>query len=284
MTKEKVTTNLFDISLIPKESSINKRVKPFGKEDVVKYRLYKSYDPKTKKYTLRDSFIPSVDTVLDEAGNTYDIGYVTGRAIGGAPIFGDIMFEAGRMCVITLRGESAKDKRLYDYLERCNFNVSNEHRDVNSPALFERIEANSDSIVLRNERKAKRQAFDLLDEMDDKSITNFMKVNNIPMAEDEDGRRLMVEEYIDKVGPETFLKSSSSGGEVTGLTSTVEKLKKDEVIAFSKTTKAWTNKNKEFIHSVPKGEDSVGSLAKFFSSKKGAEVLKSLTDKQEEGE
>lgn len=98
--------------------------------------------------------IPSIDTIYDPGDSEVKIiKYVTGmKTVTGtdgkpaiAETLGDIFFYKNTLGQITISPNNPKDVALYQYLEICNFNASNPHRDKNVIPIFQRLDKAKDA-------------------------------------------------------------------------------------------------------------------------------------------
>lgn len=96
--------------------------------------------------------IPKKDRIVDEDDNIVDIGYIVGYGEGGSPRFGSIQFLKAQGGTITLHGGRADDMKMYEYLERTNYNASNPYRDPSVQPLFKRQDWKKDQADKRASR------------------------------------------------------------------------------------------------------------------------------------
>jgi hypothetical protein len=271
------TTTRNRVNEIPKDSVLNKKVKPFGKGDVAKYRLYNSYDPVKKVHLLRDVSVPNRDSITDpDTGEVYEIGYVKNFDPTGKPVFGEVWFEATGLCMFTLHGGQVQHKKMYDYIERCNFLSDNPHRDPSAKLLIERVEEDSDSNRLRDLRKQRQEALNMVEVMTDDEITTYIKTLKVPMPSSAMGRKDFLEDHIEKGGARKFLDGSTSkgGAEFNELIEFVKLAKKKEAISYSKSDGLWTTKDTSLVY---KGSRRVGGspdkeLAAYLATDEGQEA------------
>ena len=265
------------LNQIPAESKLNKMVKPLGRDESVSYRLFGSYDPVKKKYTLRDALVPSLDVVTDpDTGTPYEIGCVLNQDTNGKVNLVEIWFERTSLCRFTLHGNNVKEKKIYDYLERSNFLVSNPYRDPSAPALVERDDTESDSKKLRDLRKEKVEAFKLVDLMSEAEINAFIKQENLPMPTKLESKKDLLEEIIEKGGASKILNASLGGSSSVDMVALIEKAKKKEKIAWDKTNSVWSLQDGSIVLKVKNKTSNVAELVRFLSSEEGAEVLEKI--------
>jgi len=275
---------LYDLSAIPADSKIHAHVKPFGKGDVAKYRVHGSFDPITKKYVLRDVCVPNTDVIMDpDTGESYDIGYVMRAGEGNSPVLGDIWFSSDSLCILILHGDQVQHRKIYEYLERCNYNVSNPNRDPSSFALIERIDDGSDAEASRKNRKRLYAALDAIENMTDDEISAFNIANGVMTFDSPALNRAELENWVERFGPDRFFKASiaaPASGAVDTTLEFIKSLQKKERIAFNKTTTKWTTIAGDTVLVLQKGHgDPLHELANYLDTqegKAGMEILKDL--------
>jgi hypothetical protein len=275
---------LYDLSAIPADSKIHAHVKPFGKGDVAKYRVYGSFDPLTKKYSLRDLYVPNTDVIMDpDTGESYDIGYVVRVGEGGKPVLGDIWFSSDSLCILILHGGQVQHRKIYNYLERCNYNVSNPNRDTSAMPLIERIDDGSDAEASRRNRKRLYAAFDAIEGMTDDEVSAFNIANGVQTFGSAALNRAELENWVERYGPDRFFRASIAApapGSVDTTLQFIKNLQKKERIAFNKTTKKWTTIAGDTVLVLQKGHgDPLHELANYLDTqegKAGMEILKDL--------
>jgi len=262
------------LNQVPKESAIRKKIKPLGANETATYRLFGSYDPVKKKYSLRDVCVPNLDVITDpETGDTYEIGYVVNQDTNGKINLGEIWFEKTALCRFTLHGNNVKEKKIYDFLEMSNYLVSNPNRDPSAPALVERVDNDTDSKKLRDIRKEKIEAFKVVEAMSEAELTQFIKGENLPMPKTLDAKKDLVEELIEKGGAKNLLNSSIGGSASQDLVQLIESAKKKEKIAWDKANSVWSLPDGSIALKVKNKATNVAELVKFLASEKGAETL-----------
>lgn len=237
---------------IPKESILLKRIKPLGEKEYVKYRVAGSYNPrKPGKLFGRTTALPTTDTIMDpDTGYVYDIAFVESFGPGGAPIVGEIILDDFNAFTITLRGNSALDKRKYQYIELCNFLKDNDSRDQNKTVLVERVDETEDFKFKRNSRKRINAALNTVEAMTDNEIINFIRANRLPDTGTNESRRASVEDFAEK-NPDKF--STMPSIDYTSLFDTVDEAKKAKIIVWNNVTRDWTRFSGELIMQVKKG-------------------------------
>lgn len=265
------------LNQIPKESKLNTQVKPLGRDDTAMYRLFGSYDPVKKKYFLRDAAVPNLDVVTDpDTGEPYEIGCILNQDASGKINLAEIWFEKTSMCQFTLHGNNVKEKKIYDYLERSNFLVSNPFRDPSQPALVERVDTDTDTKKLREIRKEKIEAFKIIESMTEAELTSYIKQEKLPMPKTIDAKKDLVEELVEKGGAGKLLNASLGGESAKSMIDIIEKAKKKEKIAWDKVNSVWSLNDGSIILKVRNKPNHVSELVTFLNSEKGAEALEKI--------
>lgn len=98
--------------------------------------------------------IPNIDTIYDPGDKQvkvikYVVGMETVTTSDGKPTIveklGDIFFYKNALGQITISPNNPKDVALYQYMEICNFNASNPHRDKNINPIFQKLDKTRDA-------------------------------------------------------------------------------------------------------------------------------------------
>lgn len=255
---------------IPKDSVLLTRIKTLGPTEHVKYRVFGSYNPrKPGKISGRTTVLPSSDVITDpKTGDVYDIAFIQGMGPGGVPNFGEIIFDDSSYFTITLRGGSATDRRIYQYIELCNFLKDNPSRDQNKSVLIERVDETEDFKYKRDGRKRVQAALNAVEAMSDNEIINFIRANRMPDSGTNESRRAAVEDFAEK-NSEKFAQMPSV--DYTALYDTVDAAKKAKIIVWNNVTRDWTRFSGELILQVKKGFNvsQKDELAQYLMSKAG---------------
>jgi hypothetical protein len=278
MAGQTVQTVAVQFNQIPKDSILREKIKPLGPKDKVRYRLKGSVDPtKPGKFFGASKFIPSTDTVVDpKTGDVYDIAYIEKVGQGGVPEFGDIYFEEEERFSKVLRGNSAKDVRLYEYLELSNYVDGNEDRD-SSRAMLERVVDGMDERTKRDTRRKKADAVKVAEAFTDEEVLNFIRANRLPDPGEAEARRWKIEEYAEK-NPDAFAKAPTI--DFTALYDDIDTLKKAKALVWNSTTRTWLTFDGKEILPVKKGfgVSHKDELARFLMQKEGTSWLSWLKE------
>lgn len=261
-------------------------------DDLVKYEiLNKRPDKKNKGRMIMASstLVPSRDTILDPGDNelkaiecidkTIPIRMKDGTA-GVENKLLPILFYAANNGQITINPDSNTDRKLYEYLERTNFNLSNPHRDTDVQAMFKRLDEEGDAKKTLAKKKAVRDAVRLVEDMSigdlrsmAKGLEGHMAVNS---GDTESLLRLAMEEKAEKY-PEEFIKDTAPKVDNVLLGHIHNGIEK-EIIELDKRTYRWVgeeDKDERKIVSVPMGKEFEEVLVLHFLSD-GAEELDRL--------
>jgi hypothetical protein len=259
---------------IPKESALIKRIKPLEKKERVQYRVHGAYDPgQPGKFFGRTLALPCEDTIMDaETGDVYDIAFIEGLGPGGIPQIGSIMFNDFDGSMITLSGDSAMDQRKYQYIELCNFLADNPNRDRNKALLIERIDESKDLNYKRDLRKKRQTALNVVEEMDNAEILNFIRANRIADPGSPEQRRAVLEDLAE-AKPDKFIDMPSL--DYTSLFPLIDDAKKGKIISWNNATREWLRHTGEVMLHVKKafGTNNKDELAQYLIKEDGKDDL-----------
>jgi hypothetical protein len=149
--------------------------------------------------------IPNTDRVWDPNREEYiDIAYQTGEGEGGVPVMGDIIFWKGDGGIMVLQGGKSRDQKLFEYLEMCNYNESNPHRDPSKFPIFRRKDYKAEAKKRSEERDIRFLAVKKAKEMNVTMVRQISVYLNFDMDMDADVLREKLEDYADN-NPKAFL-------------------------------------------------------------------------------
>lgn len=149
--------------------------------------------------------VPNTDRVWDEKLNGFiDIAYVTGQGEGGKPIKGEIVFWKGDGGLMILHGGKANDERLYQYMERTNYNGSNPHRDASYPVIFTRKDYKAEAKKRTEQRDLKFLAIKKAKELNVTMVRQISVYLHFDMDREDDVLREKLEDYAEN-NPKSFL-------------------------------------------------------------------------------
>lgn len=236
--------------------------------------------------------IPVTDTILDDDGNVFHIGYVSGYRAGGEPIFGDISFSIDNQCMIILH-HGVKDAAKFDFMKNSNYNKSNPNRDPAIHPTFEEVTSTTNARDSRVERANRVKAMDIARSFSNEEIVAFVRANaglqdsrlsqgSLPNGDiDYDEVRESVEAFAERKTA-VFLSLNDKPVESESVDAYSELIKSAEVnkvIAFDKDTKQWFNSTtgKPFLKvlSIKNGTPQKELLA-WLKTPAGASVLEKL--------
>lgn len=242
--------------------------------------------------TGRDLILPNVDVIQDsESGDLIPIAYVKSWKANGDPNIGEIMFYAENQCQFTLR-HGARDAAAYQFLEICNYNISNPDRDPNAEPAFEKIDTMSGAKDSRAERANKKRAMDIAASLTDEELIEFMNANQVKLERltitykpdgtvDFEALRDGVEHLAETRHAKFLNMDAGATKPVAGIDQIIDKAIEADVLGFDKETKSWYNKatSKTILQvlsikfGTPKKE-----LSKWLQSPAGKSVLAILTE------
>lgn len=149
--------------------------------------------------------VPNTDRVWDEELKKFiDIAFITGEGEGGTPKMGDIVFWKEMGGIMILHGGKARDERLFQYMERTNYNGSNPHRDPTSPVIFTRKDYKAEAKKKREERDIKFLAVKKAKELSLTQVRQISVYLYFNTDAEEEVLREKLEEYADN-NPNAFL-------------------------------------------------------------------------------
>jgi hypothetical protein len=183
-------------------------VKKLGRNQTVTYRILNIKPDEDNPGSFVMPFIvnvPSTDAIYDEKSEEwYDIAYITQVKAGGEAVLGDISFEKSNAGTLTLKGSNARDQKIYEYLELCNYNVSNPNRDTSKMSLFKKIDSTADAENKRQMRRVHIDALNKAADMTDDEARFIAASLGFSMKTKIQELRNKIEEYAED-NPQEFL-------------------------------------------------------------------------------
>lgn len=163
-------------------------------------------DPEGVKFTIPFAKgVPNKDRVWDEASKEFiDIAYITGYGEGNRPILGEITFWQSSGGLMILNGGKANDERLYQFMERTNYNGSNPHRDPSYPIIFTRKDYKAEAKKRTEERDLKFLAVKKAKELNISMVRQIAVYLHFDMDREDDVLRERLEDYAE-TNPKSFL-------------------------------------------------------------------------------
>lgn len=147
--------------------------------------------------------IPKKDRIVDEDNNIVDIGYIVGYEQGNVPKFGSIHFTKAMGGTITLHGGRAEDMKMYEYMERTNYNASNPYRDQSIQPLFKRQNWKKDQAEKREKRATLIEAMQSATKLTAVEMRKLSIALNIT-ADDQEEIKARIEDFAEN-NPSKFL-------------------------------------------------------------------------------
>ena len=185
----------------------NVKVTPLKRGQKVTYELVNiGIDPLSTDQRPEIPFmlgVPTRDRILDNDDNVVDIAYITNYTHGDQPQFGEITFTKAMGGTITLSGDRPEEKRMYEYMELCNYNASNPKRDTSVNPIFKRQDYKKDKADERSRRNLLVDALTASKKLTAVETRRLAVALNIT-AEDADEVSIRIEEFAEK-NPAKFL-------------------------------------------------------------------------------
>ena len=149
--------------------------------------------------------VPSTDQTYDPTTDNYiPIAYITGVEANGEAKFGNIFFQKVNGGCLILKSSNPQHQKMYQYLELCNWNKSNNNRYMDYPTWFEKIDDQEEAKSSRSERKIILNALRTADELDFNQVRSIAAMLGFKLNQSEDELRDLVEDYAG-YEPEKFL-------------------------------------------------------------------------------
>tara|TARA_B100001287_G_C22608054_1_gene493743 strand:- start:226 stop:1062 length:837 start_codon:yes stop_codon:yes gene_type:complete len=149
--------------------------------------------------------VPSTDQTYDPTTDNYiPIAYITGVEANGEAKFGNIFFQKVNGGCLILKSSNPQHQKMYQYLELCNWNKSNNNRSTDYPTWFEKIDDQEEAKSSRSERKIILNALRTADELDFNQVRSIAAMLGFKLNQSEDELRDLVEDYAG-YEPEKFL-------------------------------------------------------------------------------
>ncbi len=125
--------------------------------------------PVNKNVPCTDQIVVDVDGNLEP----FYIGYLIGETADGEAKFGQIDFMVGNGGEIVLDPEKPQHHKMYDYMERCNYNQSNPNRTPGEVAIFKRVSLEADAAVRTKARRSIAKAVSAAEDLTDDEVKNI---------------------------------------------------------------------------------------------------------------
>ena len=226
--------------------------KPLGRNETVLYRVYGTYDPVKKKGRLMTAVnIPATDVIQDKkTGEMVDIALIKRIGQGGVPDLMDLWIGSQTQCLLMLRGNRARDRKIYEYLEICNYNASNKNRLEDVKKIVERVDPAENARCYLKEGRLATDALMVVREMSDDEVRKFYKDSGQASTEDISILRFRLEALAQEA-PKKFIRK---GGTTTdSIDAILRKASSKGLIVFDRETSSWQLPDKSKICDVPRG-------------------------------
>ena len=149
--------------------------------------------------------VPATDQTYDPVTDSYiPIAYITGVEANGEAKFGNIFFQKVNGGCLLLKSSNPQHQKMYQYLELCNWNRSNENRSIDYPIWFEKVDDQEEAKTSRSERKIILNALKTADALDFNQVRTIAAMLGLKLNQSEDELRDLVEDYAG-YEPEKFL-------------------------------------------------------------------------------
>jgi hypothetical protein len=207
--------------------------KSLKKGEVARFRVIGS---ESQVQTLLQ--LPYEDYIMDEGtGEMIQIGAIKRLRAEGKPEFYFIHLNEIQQRCWVLQGGKKEDNEIYRFLQRCNFNKSNENRDDANEPIIEEFDSNSAIKKKKARRDAIRAAVNIAAEMTDKEVRDYYGGD---VTTDIDALRLRVEEEAETVPSKFIIKKAKD--EVVDLRAKIEEAdKKGGIINFDQELNEWSD-------------------------------------------
>lgn len=120
--------------------------------------------------------VPCTDQIVVKVDGNYEpfhIGYLVGETADGEAKFGQIDFMVGNGGEIILDPKKPQHHKLYDFMERCNYNQSNPDRSVAEAPIFKRVSLEADAQVRTKARRAVGKAIAAAEDLSDDELKDI---------------------------------------------------------------------------------------------------------------
>jgi hypothetical protein len=203
----------------------------------------------SEKRLQTDLHLPYEDYVWDEGHqNMISIGAIKRLKAEGKPEFYLIHLNENQQKCWTLLGSRKADREIYRFLQKANFNKSNQSRDDENEALIE--EYDSTSLIKRKKKNMdkKRAAVNAAAAMSEKEVRDYYGGNQLA---DIDGLRIDIEKEA-KESPEKFTQKVDSKEEID-IKSYVQKAVGKNIIKHDAEMNQWLDSDGNVLLNCSKG-------------------------------
>ena len=150
--------------------------------------------------------IPSTDKIYDKKVEDFvDIAFLDRPDKDGEAEFGNIVFTRAGLGILHLNGNNAMHRKMYQFMEICNFNASNEDRNPQEgEPIFYKVDAKREAKEERTLRRLVVSAVNRAMEMKDDKIMETALALGLNVSGIEEARN-KVEEFAE-MDPEEFFE------------------------------------------------------------------------------
>lgn len=142
--------------------------------------------------------VPPTDRVWDEKAEEFiDIAFIKTEGAGGEPVMDEIIFWKGDAGVMILNSGKSRDEKLFQFMERTNYNGSNPHRDTSKPIIFVRKDFKAEAKTRREERDLKFLAVKKAKELSAPMVRQISVYLQFDMDKDPEVLQERLEEYAE---------------------------------------------------------------------------------------
>jgi len=257
------------------------KIPKLRRNKTVKYRVYGSYNPKTKKYNLLTAIhIPSTDVIYDPGKDDWvNIAMVERVLADGKPQFIDLWITDSTNNVIILNGNNNRHQKIYRYFELCNYNASNPNRDKSAPKIIERIDDVANYLAEHEKSERRREALAIVTKWSDEEVIRYWESKDPAIrvslkARDGKGIDQQYFKYlkarlmdIAESNPENFIAESfGANGNAEDIASVISRAK--ELGMFKLSTKTgkffWPDGRELFVYKKDFGVKPYEKLKEYF--------------------
>lgn len=217
--------------------------------------------------------VPATDRILQ--GNDYkDIAAISKIGKGGeVQQFTEIHFLKTQGWELVLNPSSIVENEIIQYLELCNYNVSNPNRDPQAEAIFYRLDPVKEASQNLSKDKELNDAIYRAFNMDEDALKQFVASRGQSDTQDVSIMRQLAVAAA-KADPAAFL-SLDINQEVYA--ATITRAKEKNLIKFDAGAWKWVDTN-EVIRKIPKTSDAITGFASYLKTEEGKALFQSLQE------
>ncbi len=232
--------------------------------------------------------IPNIQTIFDPGDDEVKVfKYIVGQRTvsdnnGNTKLtekLGDIYFYRNSNGMIIIQPKNKKDLPLYQFLEICNENASNPHRDKNTTPLFKRMDKAQDAKDSFEKEMERNEAISLALNMPYEELKPFAEKLKIFTNRDPYEVRMAMKVKAEE-NPTIFIAKNEIDVK-TIISSQIKEAIDKEIIVFNAEENRWMwSQNKALILNVAIGQEKMEALFEFYTENdKGRESFKKVINK-----